>query len=209
MAKKATGARQQKRNARSTTRRLVKSDARQLAEDMLAALEIESCRRFHFVPWTEPPAWGIQTSEKKVGRPRRKEWDGRYSAILCKGLKVEDIKGGKLERAIYAHMPEGSDVGARSSNAITYRIIKDRNSGYFQVPPDTMFKRVNAVLKNRGKAFWLFWRDRGSPIRHSAQLPYKATEDQPPAELLHELGLQSFERPGLFAELIVYDYANK
>ena len=127
----------------------------------------------------EVVSWG----KRKSGRPKKK---------IQTGLKEEDQKRLKLERAINKAITH--DPRRRSIRAITNCIIADKQLGYCHVAFDTLYKRVKAAVEQRGTSFW-----------HYYEL-HELSGGEPSAELLRELGLQSLqylERP--FGTRIVED----
>jgi hypothetical protein len=108
---------------------------------------------------------------RKRGRPK--------GAPAPSWVDEEDRVGLKLEKAI--HNAVNNNPGQRSSRAITKRIITDRESRYYGLTFDTLYKRVNAAIKQRGISFWEFC---GS---------HELAPAEPSVELLHELGLQSLK----------------
>jgi hypothetical protein len=112
-------------------------------------------------PWIVP--FGIP--KKTPGRPQKHSRDQR-----------------QLGMAVYEVIIR--NPCQRSVDAITNRLIGDRKSKYYEVPFNTLRKRVDALIKHWASVWDL------------AEL-YALTGTQPPAnpdrELIRELGLQSLQ----------------
>src|SRR5262245_9089140 len=158
------------------------TNPKELAARLLA--EVESRHR-PVVETRNPNGSVLFDIAKPSVSPERPDWQVVHWTSGKPGRPSSDVRGQKkLETAILRAIRKHSRQ--RSVRAITQNIIADRESAYYRKPYDTLYKRVNAAIKQRGLSFW-----------HHFEL-CELLDGEPSVELLRELGLQSLdylERP--------------
>jgi len=158
------------------------TDPKELAARLLAEIE---ARHRPIVETRDPNGLVLFDIAKPSVSPEQPNWQVVHWGSGKPGRPPSDVRDQKkLEKAILRAIRK--NPRRRSVRAITNGITADKESGYYREPYDTLYKRVNAAIKQRGLSFW-----------HHFELR-ELLDGEPSARLLRELGLQSLdylERP--------------